>query len=369
MTTTPTTLPAAFALLRTGTLYRAWMADNPREHAAISATVAGAADPGSFTARSFTGRGLLEYARGRDGHELLSRGRLYQRWAAANPREHQRLLRRLAQPASATPTGRALSALDRLAVRPEPAPVWKRDVVYTANLSAWDGPRRQAAREAGFSVVAVLADRHSDPAAVANLAELKLIRGELERDGWAVVGWAASYTGAELGRSMKHPVALGGGVVVDIDPAPNATRAAELVAAHELDGWITNMEAWNEGEHAWAVGPWVDTYLGRCDAPLAVTPLSSTTAIARSFPYHEFTREHASIQPQVYGNADPGYTVEAALGALEKARVPDTLVSLLLGTYDAGHPIPWADYRTWDGPRGIYLGERITPAEYARLAP
>lgn len=51
------------------------------------------------------------------------------------------------------------------------------------NLSSWDGPRRTAAKEEGFSVVAILADPSVDPASTANLIELALIRNQLVNQG------------------------------------------------------------------------------------------------------------------------------------------------------------------------------------------
>lgn len=48
--------------------------------------------------------------------------------------------------------------------------------------------------------------------------------------------------------------------------------------------------------------------------------------------------------------------------------VPESLLNLTFGVYDTGKPIPWADYRTWKGPRGIYLGERLDANLYANLA-
>lgn len=362
----------AFTVLRTGSLYRSWARANPREHARLTALLAGGTVPaGAFV--TLTGRGLADYARGRSGLDTLRRGRLYKRWASANPREHLALLEYVAghtagRLALSSATGRALLELEQAVARPRPHPLWERDLVFTANLSAWDGPRRQAAREAGFSVVAVLADELADPAAVANLRELKLIRAELERDGWNIVGWAATYTGSALGRTMKHPVSLGNGVIVDIDPEASASRAANLTIEHELAGWLANWEAWSEGPNAWSIAPWIDHYLARTGRPLAASILSSTTAnYARDLPYTELISEAISVQPQVYGNAHPAYTVQAALASLEQAGVPDSLVNLTLGTYDAGHPIPWADYLTWDGPRGVYIGERMTVDDYRRL--
>ncbi len=48
--------------------------------------------------------------------------------------------------------------------------------------------------------------------------------------------------------------------------------------------------------------------------------------------------------------------------------VPESLLNLTFGVYDAGLSIPWADYRTWKGPRGIYLGERLDASAYVNLA-
>jgi hypothetical protein len=69
-----------------------------------------------------------------------------------------------------------------------PNALWLRDIVYTANLSSWHGILREAAKDVGFSCVAVLADPVADPSSTQNLQELQRIGPELRSKGWKIVG-------------------------------------------------------------------------------------------------------------------------------------------------------------------------------------
>ncbi len=89
---------------------------------------------------------------------------------------------------------------------------------------------------------------------------------------------------------------------------------------------------------------------------------------ARAFAYGPWINANLSVQPQVYGNAYPAYTVYNGVKTMANGGVPESLLNLTFGVYPAGYPIPWADYRTWKGPRGIYLGERLDADQYVNLA-
>lgn len=338
-----------FAVFKTGTLYKTWLRDNPGEAAKVDACLAG--EPPQPVA-SYTGKGLMLFAQAKDGFPQMFQGTLWKKWSEDNPGETSKLLAYRngtgPRPSLATATGKGFVFFVDAYKNIEPDPLWKKDLVYTTNLSAWDGPRRTAAWNQGFRVVAVLADEVADPAAAANLNELALIGNSLRTQGWSIVGWAANYN----------------------DPEQGVFRARNLIQQYGFDGWIVNGESWWEGQFTYLgdrfISAWNSEGIGK---PLALSCLSSTTPnYARDFNFAPWVQSRISIQPQVYGNADPGYTVYNCIETMKKSSVPLSLLNLTLGVYYAGMPIPWDDYRTWAGSRSIYIGERLDAGDYVNLA-
>lgn len=233
---------------------------------------------------------------------------------------------------------------------PAPAAVWREDVVFTVNLSSFGDAHRAAARAEGFTVLAVLLD--GDPSSGPNRAELSKISDRLRTQGWKIVGWAPTYT------------------------AEQATAAGDIVDFFRLDGWIANLEAWAEGPNKALTADWL--YQWRVASgggvPLAVSMLSSDTGLSlRDFDHAACLKAGAMLMPQVYSNVagDETYTVAAAVAQLKLAKVPASHMSLTFGVYGDRLPgasrVAFQDYRTWAGPRGVYVGERLDPDQWKEL--
>jgi hypothetical protein len=295
------------------------------------------------------------FAQAKDGFPQMMLGNLWKKWADSNPGEKNKLLSYRAgtgpRPSLVTPTGKGfVFFVDAYKLVPthEPNALFKKDCVYVQNLSSWDGTRRDAAWAQGFRSVALLADGAADPAAYATLAELALIRNNLVNQGWTILGWAPNYT----------------------DPEEGVARAMNIVQTHQLAGWIVNGESWWENENI----PYANRFIAEwftygSRPPLALSCLSSMTPnFGRNFNFAPWVEHNISIQPQVYGNAHPAYTVFNGIETMKKSGVPVSLLNLTFGVYNAGNPIPFADYNTWKGPRSIYLGETLDASQYANLA-
>jgi hypothetical protein len=216
-----------------------------------------------------------------------------------------------------------------------PDPLWSRNLVVTVSLSSFSGVERQAAREAGYSVLAVLLD--NDPLARANGLELINIRNRLRVDGWKIVGWAPTYL------------------------ATDADQADLLVSGHHLDGWIPNLEAWAEGEHADLTPNWLARFRSKqALLPLLVSCLSSDTdQYARDFAYKECLEAGATIAPQVYAAESPGLTVQAMQGSLALAGVPLSHVAPWFGADKPLTPEIIRDYQSWPGAHGLWTGDSL----------
>lgn len=344
-----------FQLIRQGALYRRWAAGNPAAARGLDAWFAGGPPPNTTPGPGrATTVALGLFAQALDGFDALAQGSLWERWTRDNPGETRALIAFRAAPTGTamptlrTPTGKALILFARM-LKPQ-APLWRRGVVYSTGLSAFHGALRSAARAQGFTVV--MPNLLHDVSAGPSERELVKLEPELRANGWKLAGWGTYGQGT--------------------DPVLDARRAFEIVQRRGLDGWCANGEAWAEGPLAWKTEAFLDEWdrLAGRDIALAISCLSSDTAtFARDFDFAAvLARPGVSVQPQVYGNVDAGYTVRAALGMLARAGVPRERTNLTLGTYHAGPPIPWADYRSWAGARSIYLGERITAAEYPELA-
>lgn len=216
------------------------------------------------------------------------------------------------------------------------------DGVLVTNLSGFT--TRTEARTAGFRWLAAILTH--DSAAAGNQREIRRQRSVYESEGWTICGW--------------------GTYGQDATPEEDAREAARLCVDLALGGWVADGEDWAEGPNRGYSQRFIDEWK-RCGSPvpLAVAPLSSETdQFVRLFDYQAWIKIGSMVMPQVYGNDNPAYTVEACLGELNLAGVPQSETSLMLGTYpvEPPKPIPFDDYQGWSGPRVVYLGDR-TPAD------
>lgn len=230
-------------------------------------------------------------------------------------------------------------------------PLWRRDAVFCIGLSSFSGTKRVAAKVAGFTAVYVQL-LHGTPGSYdLNVAEIEVFR----REGWIVAGWGTYGQGS--------------------DPETDGRRAAEIVRQLGLAGWKANGEAWAEDapgggpQNAWKTEAFLDGWrAGGSPAPLGWSVLSSDTAnFARGFAYPvALSVPGADIDIQVYGSTVPTYTVAAGLGMLAKANVPVARTSMTFDVNAEGVG-PFADYRTWGGPRRVWTGDAARPATFEAL--
>lgn len=297
----------------------------------------------------------------RDGFEALRRTKPYQEWAASSSGatiDAGKLDRKLAgEPAPRPRSGYALALwrmLDALKPPDPPpsplAPVFERDTVMNVGLSAFHDPGRTLARELGWTAVCPEILHGANPGA--NIAELKLIGPGLRARGWALGGWGTYGQGS--------------------NPHTDGERAAMLARELRLDFFYGNGEAWAEGADAWKSRAFLDGWrAGGAPCPIGCSCLGSDTTIPRNFDYAAWLEvPGAAIAPQVYGNVDAGYTWQASLAMLLNAGVPKSRISMTFGTYVddvARLPIPYSSYRTWMGPRGAYVGERMPAGGWAKM--
>lgn len=233
-------------------------------------------------------------------------------------------------------------------VPPDPSPlasVWRQDAVFTTGLSSFNSTNRQTAYEHGWRVVYVQL-LHSGNAA-ANEHEIPVFL----REGWTIVGWGT------YGQNT--------------DPYQDGLAAAAITRRLTmLRGWKANGEAWAEGEHAWKTAAFLKGWRdGGATVPLGWSVLSSdTSAYARNFDYPTaLSVPGADIDIQAYGATDPGYTVGAGLGMLNKANVPRDRATVSMDVTRTGQG-PFNDYRTWTGPRRIWTGGWATTSTWKQLA-
>lgn len=212
------------------------------------------------------------------------------------------------------------------------APVWQHDAVYTTTLGNF-GEQRHDAWQAGFRTVyaQLLHAQYLDN----NVAHLDLFRNE----GWEICGWGTYGYGT--------------------DPEQDGRDAAALVKQYGLAGWRANGEAWAEAAAAYKTAAFLKGWdEAGAPCPLGWSVLSSDTAnFARSFDYVTALKAPgADIDIQVYGASHPLYTVSAGLGMLAKAEVPVARTTMTFDITPNGDG-PFADYRTWGGPRRVFVGE------------
>jgi len=211
---------------------------------------------------------------------------------------------------------------------------------------------RSQARAAGFKWLAPILTHN--PAAQGNINDIRLNKATYENEGWVVCGWGT------YGQSAS--------------PEQDARDAVALVQSLGLAGWIANGEAWAEGANRsysqLFINEWNKAHL---TAALAVSCLSSDTAnFARDFDYQAWLTIGSVIMPQVYGNEHATLTVDACLGMMTTASVPQRCLNLTFGTYAVGNPptwntVPYYDYERWPGPRSVYTGDGTDPTAWPKL--
>lgn len=240
----------------------------------------------------------------------------------------------------------------RLDIAQTPAPpstsalanVWRHDAVWTTALSSFNGTNRQAAFQHGWRIVYVQLLHAAN--GQANELELPVFL----REGWTTVGWGTYGQGT--------------------DPYKDGLAAAAITRrVTALRGWKGNGEAWAEGEHAWKTAEFVRGWRdGGASVPLGFSVLSSDTAsFARAFDYQAaLAIPGADIDIQAYGATNPRYTVAAGLANLATAKVPADRATVSIDITSTGQG-PFNDYRTWAGPRRLWVGEWASPTTWEAL--
>lgn len=224
-------------------------------------------------------------------------------------------------------------------------PLWKRDAVYTVALSSFSGTVRNEAKRQGYSAVYVQLLHPAAPDAN-NELEIPVFR----KEGWVVCGWGTYGQGS--------------------DPEKDGRDAALLVKRLGLAGWKANGEAWAENEHSWKTEAFlIGWHAENPGKPLGWSVLSSDTAnFARGYAYGvALSVPGADIDIQVYGSTHPTYTVGAGLGMLAKANVPVARTAMTFDVNAEGFG-PFADYRTWQGPRRVWTGDVSRVGTFQQLS-
>lgn len=240
-------------------------------------------------------------------------------------------------PPAGTPPPIPASALDAL---------WMRDGVFVRSLSSFYGDLRDAARASGFSCIYVQLDHAAD--AEGNINEIASIGAELRAKGWAIVGWSTYGQGT--------------------DPVADGVRHAQTKRNLALDGWVANGEAWAEDAGYSKTAGWLAGWRqGGGAGPVAVSCLSSDNPnFARLFDYPSWLAiPGAAIMPQVYGASYPAYTVTNAVSTMANGGVPRNRLALTFDVIQGAGP--FANYRTWTGPRSVWTGDDSTADTWAAL--
>lgn len=232
------------------------------------------------------------------------------------------------------------------APNPDLAAIWNADaVMMEGGLSNFHGDARARAYATGWRVIETQL-LHTGYAA-ANEAEIPVFT----REGWVPVGW--------------------GTYGQDTDPYADGRTAAGICNRLTfLRGWKANGEAWAEGALSWKTAEFLRGWRdGGGRVPLGWSVLSSDTAnYAREFDYPTaLSVQGADIDVQVYGATVPTYTVAAANGMLDKAGVPPSRRAITFDLAGNGGG-PFADYRTWKGPRRLFNDGRATVESFNQLA-
>jgi hypothetical protein len=242
-------------------------------------------------------------------------------------------------PPAGTPPPIPVSALD---------PLWARDGVFVRSLSSFHGQLRSAARAAGFSAIYIQLDHSADVAG--NIRELNAIGADLIGNGWRLAGWST----------------YGQGTDPKVDGRNHAQIRRDL--AIYLDGWIGNGETWAEDAGFSKSSAYIQAWRENGGfGPLAVSCMSSDNPNwARSFDYPSWLSiPGAAIMPQVYGASFPAYTVINGVSTMANGGVPRNRLALTFDVINGSGP--FANYRTWAGPRSIWTGDDSTVDTWAAL--
>lgn len=282
---------------------------------------------------------------GRANLQLIFSSDEYKTWAERNPIDANKIrleFEGVRRPTAGSRYAKGFQGLCRenppagVPIPPTPpasdvAAIFKRDAVMVAGgLSNFNSEPRAEALRLGWSVVSVQL-LHTGYAA-ANEAEMKLSQW----NGWIKQGW--------------------GTYGQDSDAHQDGKDAAALCKRLTLSSWKANGELWAEGSGIAKtqdfIRGWVD---GGAPCPLGWSVLSSDTAnFPRPYDYGAaLSVAGADVDIQVYGASYPLYTVAAGLGMLQKARVPVSRTTMTFDVNGDGNG-PFADYRTWTGPRRLY---------------
>lgn len=243
-------------------------------------------------------------------------------------------------PPPGTPPPIPVSALDAL---------WRLDGVFVRSLSSFTGILRDAAHAAGFRAIYVQLDHSAD--VPGNTAELASIGPGLRAAGWRIAGWSTYGQGTDAGRDGRR----------------HAQIRHDLDAL--LDGWVANGETWAEAGGYGKTQAWLDGWrAGGGFGPLAISCMSSTTPNwARSFDYASWLAiPGAAIMPQIYGASDPAYTVANGVATMQNGGVARNRLAPTFNVIQGTGP--FADYRTWAGPRSIWTGDDSRPETWVALA-
>lgn len=285
----------------------------------------------------------------------------YKAWAKTSPTDAGKVKAELLgerRPTASSALAKNLIRLARLdppkvSTPPPPTsaldPLWMRDGVFVRSLSSFHGDLRDAARAAGFSVIYVQLDHSGD--VDGNRHELSLIGDKLISQGWKIAGWSTYGQGS--------------------DPHLDGLRHAQIRRELDrwLDGWIANGESWAENADMGKSGTWIEAWgQGGGFGPVAVSCLSSDNPNwARAFDYASWLAlPGAAIMPQVYGASYPAYTVGNATSTMANGGVARNRLNLTFDVIQGAGP--FANYRTWAGPRSIWTGDDSTTSTWAALA-
>lgn len=225
-------------------------------------------------------------------------------------------------------------------------PLFRLNVAFVDNLSAFPIEQAQKAYDAGYRLLPVLIDPHDDAGdAPRNLSQFSDRAPGLIQQGWTLGGWSAPCSDASS---------------TEADARTAAQRAVSLVQKLGLKFWITNWETWGEADKMTLPVAFLDEWmrLGNI-VPLGLACLSSNTSKwARKFMYQPWVEHGIAIMPEVYGNVDPSFSVANMLATFKLNKVPRSLLVPIFGCWDAGREIPWADYASWKGQKALWPIER-----------
>jgi hypothetical protein len=169
---------------------------------------------------------------------------------------------------------------------------------------------------------------------------------------------------------VKDWQALGVAVIgwgwLEGDPVTEAVVAADTVKALGLDGYIGNAETPYEGTGRWKSAVFVRTFRVHSDTALAVSYVGYGYPF-RDFDWDPWIGAGAALMPQAYTDVD-ALSVEAILGAADRAKLPRSLLNVSLGVSMRNGSYPASKARAELGalPWNVWTIES-TPDDYYRI--